>query len=135
MDKDKENILAECRTMIKEIGRDMEEMMAEIDKLRKENDELRRKNAKLLKMVMKTEDAIALPDVHHRAFFGIMEILSMDIDSAGDKLDNLKIYLRPCIEENPRIVLSIVSSIKEEHEEYSSILKDFHEWILNSFAY
>ena len=59
----------------------------------------------------------------------------MDIESAEDKLDYLKIYLRSSIEENPRIVLSCIASIKEEHQEYSSILEDFHEWILNSFAY
>lgn len=135
MDQEMNNKIGEYRSMIKEIGRDMDEMMAEIDKLREENEELRRQNDKLFKMLMKTEDSIALPDVTHRAFFGIMEILSMDKVNDEDKLDYLKIYLRPSIEENPQIVLSCIASIKEEHERYSSILNDFNDWILNTFAY
>ena len=110
-------------------------LKTENEKLKKENEELRRKNDKFFRMLMKTEDSTALPNVYHRAFFGITEILSMDRDSDEEKLDYLKICLRPSIEENPRIVLSCIASIKEELDEDSFILEDFHEWILNTFPY
>ena len=127
--------MEECHLIIKEIEMNLEKLRADNLKLREENDELRKENEKLLKMVMKTDDAISLPNVYHRAFFGIMEILSMDKVNDEDKLDYLKIYLRPSLEENARCVLSCIASIKEEHEEYSSILEDFHQWIINTFAY
>lgn len=113
----------------------IQNLIDENKQLKSMNDELRQDKDKLMKIVMKTDDSIALINVYHKAFFGIIEVLRMKEDSDEDKLDYLKTYLRPSLEENPPIVLSCIELIKKEHEDYAPILDDFHEWIINTFPY
>lgn len=135
MDEETSDKIQECRMMIKEIGEQMDNIMRQNKKLKKENTRLKEQNDKLMKMAMKFPDAIALQEVSHRTYFAIIEALKMDDESDEEKLEYMKKYLRPSIEENPRIVLSCIDSIKEDYKKYSPILDVFHDWIINTFAY
>ena len=62
----------------------IQNLIDENKQLKSMNDELRQDKDKLMKIVMKTDDSIALINVYHKAFFGIIEVLRMKEDSDED---------------------------------------------------
>lgn len=104
-----------------------------IRRLFKERDSLLKDKDRLMKMAMKTEDSIALPNINHSVIFAVMEVLKMENQSDEDKLKSLKIYLRPCLEKNPSQVFSIINGFKEEYDEFSSILEELSSWIQDKY--
>ena len=106
-----------------------------IGRLFKENKLLSESNDKLMKMAMKTEDSIALPEISHKTIFAIMEVLKMEGKSDEEKIDCLKIYLRPSLEENASSVFSCIASFKEDYPRQSAILEELSSWIEDQFEF
>ena len=125
----------EVRGLLDDYKMNGESYSIAIARLFRENAILKESQDRLMKIAMRFPDAMSLPEVSHRTYFAVFEVLNMDGKSDADKVDYLKIYLRPSLEENARCVLSCLASIKEEHEEFSSILDDLHDWIINTFPY
>ena len=135
MDQESKDITARYQKMIKNMNAELEELREENLMMQMENRQLKEINDNLMRMIMRTDDSIALPDVSHRTYFAISKVRMMDWMSDADMVNSLKIYLRPCIEENPQIVLSCIDSIKKESEDDSSIYDDLTDWIMMTFAY
>lgn len=71
----------------------------------------------LMMIALQTDSSIALPSVSHSSFFAITEVLKDSSYSDDDKLAYLKIYLKPSIKEDKEAVLSMINSIKANHQE------------------
>lgn len=101
-------------------------------RLKARNLELREDNDKLMRIAMKTEDSIAFPNINHSTIFAIIEVLKSDY-SDEDKINCLKIYLRPNLEENPLAVKSCIDSFIQEHDDYAPLLDKVSSWIQEDF--
>ena len=104
-----------------------------IGRLFKENEILRDSQDRLMKMAMETDDSISLINVNHKTIFAIIEVLNMEGKSDADKIQCLKIYLRPSLEENASSVLSCISSFIEENPKYAPILEELSSWIRENY--
>lgn len=110
----------------------IQNLIDENQSLKARNLELREDNDRLMRIAMKTEDSIAFPNINHSTIFAIIEVLKSDY-SDEDKLNCLKIYLRPNLEENPSSVKSCIDSFIQEHEDSSEILGELLSWINETF--
>lgn len=135
MDKETKHIIERYQRMMEDMNAELEESRKEILMLQMTNRQLMESNDRLMMMAMKSDDSISLIDVSHRTYFAFSEVRMMDWLPDADKINLLKRYLLPCIEENPRIVLSCIDSIKKESEDDSSIYDDLTDWIMMTFAY
>ena len=123
----------EVRMQLDSYKMDGESYSIAIGRLFKENQSLMADKDNLMKMAMKTEDSIALPNVNHRTIFAIMEVLKMEGIPDADKVKNLKIYLRPSLEADSDAVFSCLQSFKEEYDEHDAILEELSSWIQESY--
>lgn len=103
------------------------------ENLKSWNDELKKDKEMLMKMVMKTNDSIALPNVNHSTFFALAQVLKNNNVSDDDKVDSLKVFLTPSLEEDSHAVLSIINEFKTEHPSYSNVLNKLTSWIKNEY--
>ena len=110
----------------------IQNLIDENKNLQARNLELRQDNDRLMKIAMQTEDSIAFPTINHSTIFAILEVMQSDY-SDEDKIDCLKIYLRPNLEENPSSVKSCIDSFIQEHDENSPILEELLSWINETF--
>ena len=110
----------------------IQNLIDENKNLKARNDELRTDNDKLMRIAMKTEDSIAFPNINHSTIFAIIEVLKSDY-SDEDKINCLRIYLRPNLEENPQAVKSCIDSFIQEHDDYAPILEKLLSWINETF--
>lgn len=104
-----------------------------IKRLLKELDSLKADKEMLMKIVMKTEDSIAFPNINHSVFFAISQVIKDDFYSDDEKLGYLKIYLRPSLEDDSDAVLSMIDSIKNDYDIDSPILNEVTSWIKESY--
>jgi len=125
----------EVRGLLDDYKMEGESYSIAIGRLFKENNLLKESHDKLMKMAMRTEDSIALPEVSHKTIFAVMEVLNMDGKSDAEKIDCLKIYLRPSLEENPSGVFESIQSFKADFPECSSILETLSSWIEETYQF
>lgn len=124
----------EVRGLLDDYKMDGESYSIAIGRLFKENELLRDSQDRLMKMAMKTPDSIALPEVSHKTIFSIMEILKIEGKSHEEKIDSLKNYLRPSLEENPLKVFESIQTFKMEiSPSHSEELEELSSWILNNY--
>ena len=100
-----------------------------IQRLMRENQELRQDKHTLMKIAMKTPDSIAFPQIAHSTYFALMQVLKDKDSSPIDKLNALKIYLKPSLEINHKDVLKAINSFSDEFEEYKDFLLNLTMWI------
>ena len=110
----------------------IQNLIDENQRLQARNDELREDNDRLMRIAMKTEDSIAFPNINHSTIFAIIEVLKSDY-SDEDKINCLKIYLRPNLDENPHAVKSCIDSFIQEHNDYAPILDKVSSWIQEAY--
>ena len=100
-----------------------------IQRLMRENQELRQDKHTLMKIAMKTPDSIAFPQIAHSTYFALMQVLKDNDLENDDKLNYLKIYLKPSLEINYKEVLSAINSFSNEFEDYKDFLLNLTLWI------
>ena len=118
------------------VKRELDEMKLEsesynvlLQRLMRENKELRQDKDTLMKIAMKTPDSIAFPNVTHSTYFALIQVLKDNDSSPIDKLNALKVYLKPSLEINPKEVLRAVNSFSDEFEEHKDFLINLIMWI------
>lgn len=100
-----------------------------IQRLMRENQELRQDKHTLMKIAMRTPDSIAFPQIAHSTYFALMQVLKDNDLENDDKLNYLKIYLKPSLEINYKEVLSAINSFSNEFEDYKDFLLNLTLWI------
>lgn len=100
-----------------------------LQRLMRENKELRHDKETLMKIAMKTPDSIAFPQITHSTYFALMQVLNDNALSNIDKLNYLKMYLKPSLEINHKEVLNAINSFSDEFEEYNDFLLNLTMWI------
>ena len=118
------------------VKRELDEMKLEsesynvlLQRLMRKNKELRQDKDTLMKIAMKTPDSIAFPNVTHSTYFALIQVLKDNDSSPIDKLNALKVYLKPSLEINPKEVLRAVNSFSDEFEEHKDFLINLIMWI------
>ena len=100
-----------------------------LQRLMSEVKALKEDKAMLMKIAMKTPDSIAFPNVTHSTYFALMQVLKDNALSPIDKLNALKVYLKPSLEINPEGVLIAVNSFADEFDEHKDFLLNVIMWI------
>ena len=113
---------------------DKESYNIAIQRLMLENKSLKEDKNMLMKIAMQTSDSIALININHSVIFALVQVLKDKESSDDEKLNALKIYLRPCLDDDVNAVLSNIDEFKQEYENYSHILDDLIAWINKSYS-
>lgn len=100
-----------------------------LQRLMSEVKALKEDKAMLMKIAMKTPDSIALPNVTQSTYFALMQVLKDKALSPIDKLNALKVYLKPSLDINPEGVLNAVNSFADEFDEHKDFLLNVVMWI------
>lgn len=104
-----------------------------IQRILYENQSLTRDKEMLMKIAMKTDDSLALPNINHKVFFAVTQVLKDTSYSDDEKFGYLKIYLRPSLEDDSDAVLSMLESIKNDYDIESPILDKVISWIHETY--
>ena len=118
------------------VKRELDEMKLEsesynvlLQRLMRENKELRQDKDTLMKIAMKTPDSIAFPQIAHYVMFSLMQVLKDDSYNDEEKLNCLRVYLRPQIEQDPDEVISCINEFKEDFKVKPDVLNALVSWI------
>lgn len=95
---------------------------------------IRQDKDSLIKIIMQTEDSIAIPNINHAVFFALVQVLKDKVSSDDEKVNALKVYLRPCLDEDVHAVLSMIDEFKRDNPSFSPILEDITAWINKSYC-
>ena len=104
-----------------------------IKRILKEFKSLKEDKKMLMKIAMKTDDSLALPNINHKVFFAVTQVLKDTSYSDDEKFGYLKIYLRPSLEDDSDAVLSMLESIKNDYDIESPILDKVISWIHETY--
>ena len=104
-----------------------------IKRILKEFKSLKEDKEMLMKIAMKTDDSLALPNINHNVFFAVTQVLKDTSYSDDEKFGYLKIYLRPSLEDDSDAVLSMLESIKNDYDIESPILDKVISWIHETY--
>lgn len=126
-------ISEEVKKQLDTIAYDKETYNITIQRIIRENKQLKEDKDKLMKIAMKTEDSVAFPTQKHSDIWLIMNVLSSVEYTEDQRLNALKIYLRPNIEANSTEVLSNIDYIKKEFNIESEVLNDFEAYIKETY--
>ena len=105
-----------------------------IGRLFKENEQLKKSQELLMKMVMKTDDAIALPRDWHRIAF-VIEMMSAYFDFPSDdaKIEFFKTMLGDSLKNNPTMTYNLIEDFIKEFPEQEETFAPILEWMSESF--
>lgn len=126
-------ISEEVKKQLDTMAYDKETYNITIQRIIRENKQLKEDKDKLMKIAMKTEDSIAFPTQTHSNIWLIMNVLSSVEYTEEQRLNALKIYLRPNLEANSNEVLSNIGYIKKEFNIESEVLNDFEAYIKETY--
>ena len=127
----------------KQIKKGLDYISLQMEILRSENKELRANNKALerhieelkqdkemlMKIAMKTPDSIAFPQIAHYVNFALIEVLKDKDTSDEEKLTNLKMYLKPSLDNDVHQALHYIEKFKQDHAQYEDILNELTSWI------
>lgn len=131
-----ENVYDELKSLML----DEETFNLVIQRLIHENKSLKEDKIMLMKIALKTEDSIALSDVNHASFFAITQVLKDSSTSDDEKIEFMKIYLKPSLIVDTDKVLSMIDSIKSDDvlsDEFKNyyVLDNILLWIKENYQY
>ena len=110
----------------------LQRLIDENKQLKETNVELKQDKEKLMKIAMKTPDAMAFPRIAHYVIFALIEVLK-DYSSDEKKLSNLKTYLKPSLERDASEVLKDIETFKQEYDVSSNVLNELSSWIKETY--
>ena len=110
----------------------IQNLIDENERLKARNDELKSDKETLMKIAMKTEDSIAFPNMSHYIYFVLPQVLKDDY-SDDEKMDYLKMYLRPLLDNDSDEVLRWIDDFKGEYDFYHGLIGDLESWIKNNY--
>lgn len=133
--KIKESVYNQINSMKKEddsFSNVLQRLIDENKQLKETNVELKQDKDKLMKIAMKTPDAMAFPRIAHYVIFALIEVLK-DNSSDEKKLSNLKTYLKPSLERDASEVLKDIENFKQEYDVSSNVLNELSSWIKETY--
>ena len=105
-----------------------------IKRLIEENKQLKEDKKKLYKIVLATEDSVALVNNVHKATYFIAKVIEDVGTTEEEKLQVLKTYLKGMLEEDPDSILTSIDILKDSTSGSSEdILTKFENYIKTSF--
>ena len=108
-------------------------LLDENARLQERNVELKQDKEMLMKIALKTQDAIAFPNIAHYVYFALIEVLKDKELAPVDAVNYLKTYLRPSLDVNPKEVLKYVNEFSDEYEEHKDLLLNVVMWIEKTY--
>ena len=104
-----------------------------IKRLIEENKQLKEDKKKLYKIVLATEDSVALVNNVHKATYFIANVIEDVGTTEEEKLQVLKTYLKGMLEEDPDSILTSIDILKDSTSGSSEdILTKFENYIKTS---
>lgn len=100
-----------------------------LQRLMRENNALKHDKETLMKIAMRTPDSIAFPQITHSTYFALMQVLKEQSLTPIEKVNLLKVYLKPSLDINHVEVLNAVNSFSDEFEEHKDLLLNVTMWI------
>lgn len=92
-------------------------------------EELKIDNKYLMKIIMKSPESMAFPEMAHYIYFALIVVLKDNSLSDEEKLENLKTYLKPSLDEDVHEVLKYIEEFKQDNESHETLLNDLSSWI------
>ena len=104
-----------------------------IKRLIEENKQLKEDKKQLYKLILKTEDSVALVNNVHKATYFIAKVIEDVATPEEDKLQVLEHYLQQMLEEDPTSILTSIEILKDgASEESIEILTKFENYVKTS---
>lgn len=104
-----------------------------IQRLIKENEELKADKDHLLKIAVNSTSVNTFPEVKRTSKFTVLSILSDDGLNDNEKLNCLRIFLKPDLETNTSEVLTGISEIESNFNFTSNVLGELKTWISENY--
>lgn len=104
-----------------------------IKRLIEENKQLKEDKKQLYKLILRTEDSVALVNNVHKATYFIAKVIEDVATPEEDKLQVLETYLKGMLEEDPDSILTSIDILKDGASEDSiKILTKFENYVKTS---
>lgn len=108
-------------------------LLDENERLKDHVKELQQDKKMLVEIAMKTQTAIAFPNIAHYVYFALIEVLKDSALSNVEKVNAIKVYLKPSLETDPLEVLRNVREFSDENEEHKDLLLNVIMWIESTY--
>ena len=104
-----------------------------IKRLIEENKQLKEDKKQLYKLILKTEDSVALINNVHKATYFIAKVIEDVATTEEEKLQVLETYLQEMLKEDPDSILTSIEILKDgASEESIEILTKFENYVKTS---
>ena len=97
-------------------------------------EELKADKHVLMKIAMQTPDSIALPNLSHKVFFALMEVLKLKDIDVEDKILYMRIYLKDELKARPLDVLNEIEEFKQEYDPSNEFLNELISYIKDKYV-
>lgn len=104
-----------------------------IQRLLNENEELRKDKTNLLKIAVNSNNVNTFPDIRRTSKYTVLSIISDDNLTDNEKLNCLRVFLKPDLETNTSTVLAGISEIESNFTVNGTVLEELKIWISENY--
>lgn len=104
-----------------------------IQRLIKENEELRQDKNYLLQIAVNSTNVNTFPEVKRTIKYTVLSVISDDTLNDNEKLNALRVFLKPDLETNTQEVLTGINEIESNFKLNSNVLPELVTWIKENY--